>query len=120
MKFKAVTLAAAFVALSGCQAGYITETYSKTPKQVVQTKYGTFWVFDRPDIRKIMTTPAPGEMVGPAMVSGLSAGLVDVDPTLSAHREAADVYFKKNGRHCDTRAARELWRPEWEQDYVCD
>ncbi|MER8536850.1 hypothetical protein NKH61_29445 [Mesorhizobium sp. M1005] len=52
---------AAALVITGCQnSGYLLKTYSASVarKHVVQTAGGSFWVFDRPDLGKIMTFAA--------------------------------------------------------------
>jgi hypothetical protein len=94
-------------------------TYNKTGKQVVQVQGGTFWVFDRADLHKILTTPGPGTIVGPAIVGGATLGLVNVDPVMQAHQAVALKYLSSTGRTCDLKTSFEIWRPEYEHTYAC-
>lgn len=121
MKLKYVAVAAA-IALSGCQnAGYLLKTYDKSvaPKHILTTSAGTWWVFDRPDLGKIMTTPSPGTIVAPAVISGATVGLVKLDPVMQAHQEAAQAWFAQSGRTCSIKTSFEIWRPEYEHTYTC-
>lgn len=117
---KALIACAMVGMLAGCQnAGYIMETYNKVPKQPVKTASGTFWIFDRPDQGKILTTPTPGSMIVPAYVSGLTLGAAKLDPLVQAHQEVAREWFKKTGRSCEIKTSTEIWRPEYEHTYQC-
>ncbi|WP_376702512.1 hypothetical protein RQ479_21200 [Mesorhizobium sp. ISC25] len=112
----------AALAITGCQnTGYLLKTYdaSVAPKHVVQTAGGSFWVFDRPDLSKIMTTPSPGTIAAPAIVSGATIGLVKLDPVVAAHQAVAFQYFTQTGRTCEIKTSIEIWRPEFEHTYVC-
>ncbi|MER8962096.1 hypothetical protein [Mesorhizobium sp. M0701] len=56
-----IAVLAAALVITGCQnSGYLLKTYSASVarKHVVQTAGGSFWVFDRPDLGKIMTFAA--------------------------------------------------------------
>lgn len=106
--------------LTGCQnAGYMMDTYNKVGKQPVQTAAGPFWVFDRPDLKKVMTSPTPGSMVGPAFIGGATLGTVKLDPVLLAHQDAALKYLSSSGRKCELKTSFEIWRPNYEHTYVC-
>jgi len=106
--------------LTGCQnAGYIMDTYGKVDKKTVSTAQGSFWVFDRPDAGKIMTTPTPGSMVAPATISGATLGMVKLDPVVQAHRDVAQQWFAQTGRTCEIKTSYEIWRPEYEHTYSC-
>ena len=119
MKLKIAALAA-IGALAGCQnAGYIMDTYNKVDKKTVHTAGGDFWVFDRPDVGKILTTPTAGTIAGPAVFSGMTLGLVKLDPVVQAHRTVAEMWFKQTGRNCEITTSYEIWRPEFEHTYVC-
>ncbi|MBV5264483.1 hypothetical protein [Pinisolibacter aquiterrae] len=95
------------------------ETYGSVSKEVIDTPNGTFWVFDRPDIGKIMTTPSPGTIAGPAFLSGLTLGMVVTDPVLASHQAIAKMWFEKTNRKCEIKTSFEIWRPEYEHTYVC-
>lgn len=120
MKFKYIVAAALVAGLAGCQnAGYIMDTYNQVGKQIVQTPGGNFWVFDRPDLGKIMTSPSPGTIAGPAVFSGMTLGMVKLDPVVQAHQAVAKMWFKQTGRTCEIKTSSEIWRPEYEHTYVC-
>lgn len=107
-------------ALAGCQnAGYLMDTYNSVKKQTVQTPGGSFWVFDRPDLGKIMTTPTPGTITVPTLVSSSTLGLINVDPVVAAHQNVAKQWFAKTGRNCTIKTSFEIWRPEYEHTYTC-
>ena len=108
------------LAAASCQnAGYMMDTYNKVGKQSVSIGSATFWVFDRPDLKKIMTSPTPGSMLAPSVVSGATLGAVKVDPLVQAHQNAALQYLSSTGRACDLKTSSEIWRPNYEHTYSC-
>lgn len=114
------TMCVMTIVLFGCQnAGYMMDTYNKVGKQQISTDAGPFWVFDRPDLGKIMTSPSPGSMAGPAFISGATLGAVKLDPVLNAHQAAANQYLSSTGRKCTLRTSFEIWRPNYEHTYTC-
>ncbi|EUB95573.1 hypothetical protein PMI07_002061 [Rhizobium sp. CF080] len=120
MNFRFLLALPLCVMVAGCQnAGYIMDTYNKVGKQTVVTPGGNFWVFDRPDLGKILTTPTPGTIAGPAVFSGMTLGLVKLDPIVQAHQAVAQMWFAKTGRICEIKTSSEIWRPEYEHLYVC-
>ncbi|MER8529315.1 MULTISPECIES: hypothetical protein [unclassified Mesorhizobium] len=117
-----IAVLAAALVIAGCQnSGYLLKTYSASVarKHVVQTAGGSFWVFDRPDLGKIMTTPSPGTIAAPAIISGATVGLVKLDPVVAAHQAFALQYLAQTGRTCEIKTSVEIWRPEFEHTYVC-
>lgn len=117
MKWLAIAVVA--VVLSGCQnAGYIMETYN-VPKKTVKSERGTFVVFDRPDLGKMMTTPSVGTLAGPAFVQGATFGAVKLDPPVQEHQAVARRFFRETGRNCTIRTSSEILRPEYEHTYSC-
>lgn len=116
---RSIVTGLACLSLVGCAAGPVMETYGSISKQVVETDGGDFWVFDRPDIGKILTTPSPGTIAGPAFVSGLTLQAVKLDPVIAAHQAVARAWFAKTGRKCEIKTSFEIWRPEYEHTYTC-
>ncbi|MER8798671.1 hypothetical protein NKH75_31745 [Mesorhizobium sp. M0984] len=117
-----IAVLAAALVIAGCQnSGYLLKTYSASVarKHVVQTAGGSFWVFDRPDLGKIMTTPSPGTIAAPAIISGATVGLVKLDPVVAAHQAFALQYLAQTGRTWEIKTSVEIWRPEFEHTYVC-
>lgn len=111
---------AALVTLAGCQnAGYIMETYNPVRKVAYSSPTGNWWVFDRPDLGKIMTTPTAGQIAPAAAISGATVGLVKLDPVVQAHQEIAQKHFAATGRTCTIKTSYEIWRPEYEHTYAC-
>ncbi|MER9710162.1 hypothetical protein NKJ13_07820 [Mesorhizobium sp. M0174] len=120
MRNLSIALAIIAATVSGCQnSGYIMKTYNPVQKQVVQTSGGSFWVFDRPDLGKIMTTPSAGTIAAPAFINGATIGLVNIDPVIAAHQAVAQQYFAQTGRQCTIKTSFEIWRPEYEHTYSC-
>lgn len=120
MRLRIAAVVAVGLAAASCQnAGYMMDTYNKVGKQSVSTDAGAFWVFDRPDLKKIMTSPTPGSMVAPSAVSAATLGVVKVDPLVQAHQKAALQYLSSTGRTCDLRTSSEIWRPNYEHTYSC-
>lgn len=117
---KGMIAAVALLALTGCQnAGYMMDTYNKPGKVQFKSSAGPYWVFDRKDINKLMTSPAPGSMILPASVSGATLGLVKLDPTTFTHQKVALEFLASTGRACEIKTTTELWRPNYEHTYVC-
>jgi hypothetical protein len=106
--------------LTGCQnAGYIMKTYNPVKKVVYSSPTGNWWVFDRPDLGKIMTTPTAGQIAPAAAISGVTVGLVKLDPLVQAHQAIAQKHFAATGRKCTIKTSSEIWRPEFEHTYTC-
>lgn len=115
-----ILIAAICVCLASCQnAGYMMETYDKPGKVVFKSTAGTWWVFDRKDLGKLMTSPTPESMILPATVSGATFGLVTTDPTTFTHQKVAQEFLASTGRACEIKTTTELWRPNYEHTYVC-
>jgi hypothetical protein len=108
--------------LTGCvaNAGYLMETYGGKPHETMELSGGSFWVWDRPDLGKLMTSPSPGTIAGPALISGLTLSAVNVDPTLAVHQAVARLWFEKTNRKCEIKTSFEIARPEFEHGYICN
>lgn len=109
------------VGLGGCVAnmGYLMDTYGGVQKQVIDVQDGSFWVFDRPDLGKVLTTPSAGTTIGPALVRGLTLTGVDLMPLVQVHQEIALRWLRSTGRSCEIKTSSEIAKPEFEHVYVC-
>lgn len=120
MRLGLITIAILGLGLASCQnVSYVMETYSKPGKQVLKTDQGDFWIFDRPDLGKMLTTPGPGTAFGIGVASGMTLGIAKVDPVVQFHQTVALTWFASTGRTCEIKTSSEILRPEYEHTYVC-
>lgn len=115
-----IILIAAAALLGGCaNAGYVMQTYGDKPHDTLETPHGTYWVWDRPALGKILTSPSPGQAAGLGMVSGLTLGIAKIDPTVQAHQDVVRQWFREQNRNCEIKTSAEILRPEFEHTYAC-
>jgi hypothetical protein len=113
--------AAAALLLASCGTySYLLETYNGVEKQTISMAGGSFWVWDRPDLGKLLTSPTPGTIAGPSFISGLTFQTVKLDPVVASHQAVAAEFFRMAGRNCEIKTSFEIVRPEFEHTYRCD
>lgn len=111
---KAAVLAAAMLALTACgNVGYVVETYSAKNRTFVEKDGATWWVYDRPDLGRVMVN-AP---IGAAAVSGATFGAVE--PQYPAFAAVADQFLKAGGRTCAIGTGTEVVTNQVEFPYTC-
>lgn len=117
-----VAVVALVVVTAGCvpNAGYLMETYGARSHEVIEIGDGSFWVWDRPDLGKLMTSPSPGTIAGPALLRGLTLGAANLDPVLAVHQQVASLWFERTGRKCSLKTSFEIAKPEYEHTYQCE
>jgi hypothetical protein len=109
------------LALTGCQnAGYVMDTHGVTNKQDFIAADGKYWVFDRPDQRKIMTQPSGGRAVSSGAATGATFGVKDYFPTPAQHRNAALGFLSKTRRSCQLLSSTEIMSNSVEHTYTCN
>lgn len=64
--------------------------------EVIATRFGQFNVYEHPSGRSLMVTPILGDVIGQAVVNGLTLGAADTTQSEGAMQEAADAYLKKH------------------------
>lgn len=116
----AALLAASALLLGGCATySYLLSTYNGVDKTVVSGPGGSYWVWDRPDLGKILTSPSPGTMVPSLVVQNLTLSMANADPKLAAHQQVVMDWFARDGRNCEIKTSFEIARPEYEHSYIC-
>ncbi|MDQ0474517.1 hypothetical protein [Labrys wisconsinensis] len=114
---------AAAVALAALLAGCAGESrpaiaYDTVAHGTIATPGGTFWIWDRPDLGRLKTAPAPGTVAGRGFLRKLMLA-AEGDPALAAHRAAAYLWFARTDRLCEVRSTEPLKGGAYEQAYEC-
>jgi hypothetical protein len=114
-KIKAlITASVASAFLLGCgNLGYVFETYSAKNRTFFEQDGKTWWVYDRPDLNRVMVN-AP---IGDSMVSGATFGLAE--PQYTAFTKTGRAFLASTGRDCTLSEGREVVSLQVEFNYVC-
>jgi hypothetical protein len=113
-------VAAALAALlAGCAGeSRPVAAYDTVEHGTIATPGGTFWIWDRPDVGRLKTAPAPGTVAGRGFLHKLMLS-AEGDPALAAHRAAAYLWFARTERLCEVRSTVSLKGGAYEQAYDC-
>ncbi|MDE2106607.1 MAG: hypothetical protein KGL39_55845 [Patescibacteria group bacterium] len=108
-----------FLASCGTGIGYVASNYGVQVGDLVKTRYGEYKIWDKPDKNKMLVSPSVGQILShPQSVNeGIS---VEGGSEGAAAREAANVWFKQQGRRCKILTTIEVAHPEFENTYTCD
>src|SRR4051812_13960809 len=109
--------AAVAVAVSGCSAGYIGQTYSLlAPQRITLSCRDTYEVFDRIDANLALVTVSPIVEASASICSSGDAAL----PRPARIGRVLELYFERTDRvGCTVRAVRELSPIHYEVSYRC-
>ena len=118
---RVLMIAALCAGLGGCAGnwGYVLDTYTSSQGTNIETPNGTYRIWDRPDLGKVLTSPSIGSAIALGAVSGLTFMAVKIDPVVQAHQTAAKQFLASTGRNCEIKTSSEILRPEYEHTYLC-
>lgn len=109
------------LAVSGCGGvGYITEHYSAVDKQEIAMADDTYWVFDRPEERRMAVSSSPGAAFATGTVHAMTFHTVNANPAAVKFEAAAEAFLAKTGRpNCKPTASQFVVTPYYEIKYDC-